>query len=44
MCNKLIQNSSEFNNETFKIAYIIKLITRDVKDIIWNRLKLKSIN
>jgi hypothetical protein len=34
MRNKLTQNSLKFDNKTFKIAYITRLVIRNAKDLI----------
>jgi hypothetical protein len=39
-----MQNSLKFNNKTLKIAYITRLIAKDAKDLIRDRLELKSVN
>jgi hypothetical protein len=44
MWNKLTQNSLKFDNKTLKIAYTTRLIARDVKDLIRDRLKPKSVD
>jgi hypothetical protein len=44
MRNKLIQNSLKFNNKTFKIAYTTRLVTKDARDLIRDRLELKSVD
>ena len=44
MRNKLTQNSLKFDNKTFKIAYITRLVARNARDLIRDRLKPKSVD
>jgi hypothetical protein len=44
MWNKLTQNSLKFDNKTFKIAYITRLIARNARDLIRDKLELKSVD
>ena len=44
MRNKLTQNSFEFNSKTLKIAYTTRLVGEDTRDIIRDRLELRSVN
>jgi hypothetical protein len=39
-----MQNSLKFNNKTFKIAYITRLVIKDARDLIRDRLEPKSVN
>ncbi len=39
MRNKLMQNSSEFNSNALKVAYIARLVARDPRDFIRDRLQ-----
>jgi hypothetical protein len=38
MWNKLIQNSFKFDNDAFKVTYMARLVARDLKDFIRDRL------
>jgi hypothetical protein len=44
MRNKLTQNSSEFDSETLKIAYTARLVARDTRDLIRDRLEPGSVD
>jgi hypothetical protein len=44
MRNKLMQNSLEFNSETFKIAYITWLVAKDARDLIRDRLEPRLVD
>ncbi len=39
MQNKLTQNSSKFNSNALKVAYVAQLVARDPRDFIRDRLQ-----